>query len=63
LRSLRVHGDQRADYANEATGQARAEGKKKKLRSDLLRAISHDFRTPLDFHYGAIATLFENSDQ
>lgn len=43
--------------------QARAEAEKEKLRSDLLRAISHDFRTPLTSIMGANATLSKNSDQ
>lgn len=42
--------------------QARAEAEKEKLRSDLLRAISHDFRTPLTSIIGANAALTENSE-
>jgi two-component system sensor histidine kinase KdpD len=42
--------------------QARAEAEKEKLRSDLLRAISHDFRTPLTSIIGANAALSENSE-
>lgn len=37
--------------------QARAEAEKEKLRGDLLRAISHDFRTPLTAIIGANDTL------
>lgn len=40
--------------------QMRAEAEKEKLRSDLLRAISHDFRTPLTSIIGANAALSEN---
>ena len=42
--------------------QARAEAAKEKLRSNLLRAISHDFRTPLTSIMGANAMLMENGD-
>ncbi|NLI55225.1 MAG: DUF4118 domain-containing protein [Clostridiales bacterium] len=42
--------------------QARAEAAKEKLRGDLLRAISHDFRTPLTSIMGANAALMENAD-
>lgn len=40
--------------------QARAEAEKEKMRSDLLRAISHDFRTPLTSIMGANAALSES---
>lgn len=40
---------------------ARAEAEKEKLRGDLLRAISHDFRTPLTSIIGANAALSENA--
>ena len=42
--------------------QARTEAEKEKMRSDLLRAISHDFRTPLTSIIGANAALTENSE-
>ncbi|MDD4311396.1 MAG: DUF4118 domain-containing protein [Eubacteriales bacterium] len=42
--------------------QVRAEAEKEKLRSDLLRAISHDFRTPLTSIIGANAVLSENGE-
>lgn len=41
--------------------QARTEAEKEKLRGDLLRAISHDFRTPLTAIIGANDTLSKNA--
>ncbi|MCI9066403.1 MAG: PAS domain-containing sensor histidine kinase [Lachnospiraceae bacterium] len=38
----------------------RAESEKEKMRADLLRAISHDLRTPLTTIYGASSALLEN---
>ena len=40
----------------------RAETEKEKMRANLLRAISHDLRTPLTTIYGASATMIENYD-
>lgn len=40
----------------------RAESEKEKMRANLLRAISHDLRTPLTTIYGASSTLIENYD-
>ena len=42
--------------------QTRVETEKIKLRGDLLRAISHDFRTPLTSIIGANAALTENGE-
>ncbi len=42
--------------------QARAEAAREKMRGDLLRAISHDFRTPLTSIIGANAVLMEGGD-
>lgn len=42
--------------------QLRAEGEKEKLRANLLRAVSHDLRTPLTSIYGACSTVLENYD-
>lgn len=36
------------------------ESEKEKMRADLLRAISHDLRTPLTAIYGASSTVMEN---
>ncbi len=40
--------------------QARAEGERERMRANLLRAISHDLRTPLTSIYGASSTILEN---
>lgn len=40
----------------------RAEGEKEKMRANLLRAISHDLRTPLTSIYGASSAVIENYD-
>lgn len=39
----------------------KARGEKEKMRADLLRAISHDLRTPLTTIYGASSAIVENS--
>ena len=38
----------------------KAESEKERLRANLLRAVSHDIRTPLTTIYGSSATLLEN---
>ena len=40
----------------------KAESEKERLRANLLRAVSHDIRTPLTTIYGSSATLLENRD-
>ncbi len=40
----------------------RAESEKEKVRANLLRAISHDLRTPLTSIYGSCSTILENYD-
>lgn len=40
----------------------KAESEKEKMRANLLRAISHDLRTPLTTIYGSSAALRENDD-
>ena len=42
--------------------KARIEGERETMRANLLRAISHDFRTPLTGIVGAINTVQENGD-
>lgn len=42
--------------------QLRAESEKEKMRANLLRAVSHDLRTPLTSIYGACSTVIENYD-
>lgn len=37
-----------------------AEGEKEKMRANLLRAVSHDLRTPLTSIYSAGSTLYKN---
>ena len=40
----------------------KAESEKERMRANLLRAVSHDLRTPLTSIYGASATVAENYD-
>ena len=42
--------------------QLRAEAEKEKARSNLLRAVSHDIRTPLTSIAGCITTLIDSGD-
>ena len=42
--------------------EVRAESEKEKMRANLLRAISHDLRTPLTSIYGATSTVMDNYD-
>ena len=42
--------------------QLRIESEREKMRSNLLRAISHDLRTPLTTIYGSCSALIENQD-
>ncbi len=42
--------------------KARLEGEREKMRANLLRAISHDFRTPLTGIIGAVNAVQENGD-
>lgn len=41
----------------------KAEGEKERMRANLLRAVSHDLRTPLTTIYGSSTTLLENSEK
>lgn len=41
---------------------SKAESDKERMRANLLRAVSHDLRTPLTTIYGSSTTLLENSD-
>ena len=41
----------------------KAEMEKEKMRANLLRAVSHDLRTPLTAIYGASSTILENDTQ
>ncbi len=43
--------------------QARLEAEREKMRANLLRAISHDFRTPLTSIIGSLRALSENEKQ
>ena len=45
------------------TERLRAEAETEKMRSNLLRAVSHDLRTPLTSIVGASAVLLEDEDQ
>ncbi len=40
----------------------KAEGEKERMRANLLRAVSHDLRTPLTTIYGSSSTLLENKE-
>lgn len=42
--------------------KTRAEAEKERMRGNLLRAVSHDLRTPLTGIYGACSALMENYD-
>lgn len=44
------------------TEKMKAESEKEKMRANLLRAISHDLRTPLTTIYGASSTILEGHD-
>ena len=41
----------------------RAEAEKEKMRGNLLRAVSHDIRTPLTSIVGGVSTLLDSGDQ
>jgi two-component system sensor histidine kinase KdpD len=41
----------------------KAEAEKERMRGNLLRAVSHDLRTPLTSIYGACSTIIENYDE
>ena len=43
-------------------GRMRAENENEKVRANLLRAVSHDLRTPLTSIYGSCSTIMENYD-
>ena len=43
--------------------QIKAESEKEKMRANLLRAVSHDLRTPLTTIYGASSALLENGNE
>lgn len=42
--------------------ELKAEGEREKMRANLLRAVSHDLRTPLTTIYGSSSAILENSD-
>ena len=42
--------------------KVKAEAERERMRGNLLRAVSHDLRTPLTSIYGACSTLIENYD-
>ena len=41
----------------------KAEGEKERMRANLLRAVSHDLRTPLTTIYGSSSSIIENYDK
>ena len=41
----------------------KTEGEKEKMRANLLRAVSHDLRTPLTTIYGSCSAIIENYDR
>ena len=43
-------------------GKIRAEIERERMRANLLRAVSHDLRTPLTSIYGSTSTILENYD-
>lgn len=42
--------------------EIKAEGEREKMRANLLRAVSHDLRTPLTTIYGSSSAILENYD-
>jgi two-component system sensor histidine kinase KdpD len=46
-----------------AQERIRAEGEREKMRANLLRAVSHDLRTPLTSIYGSCSAIMENYDR
>ena len=52
----------RADAEKQAA-ILRAEAEKEKMRGNLLRAVSHDIRTPLTSIVGGVSTLLDSGDQ
>lgn len=42
--------------------KTKAEGERERMRANLLRAVSHDLRTPLTSIYGFCSTIIENYD-
>ena len=57
-----VHYDQHPDHPHQKQEQLRMESETEKMRATLLRAVSHDLRTPLTSIYGACSTVIENYD-
>lgn len=43
--------------------ELKAEGERERMRANLLRAVSHDLRTPLTTIYGASSSVLENYDK
>ena len=43
--------------------RVKAESEKERMRANLLRAVSHDLRTPLTTIYGASSSIIENYDK
>ena len=43
--------------------KVKAEAERERMRGNLLRAVSHDLRTPLTSIYGACTTILENYDE
>ena len=50
-------------YLSDEHRQILVDSAKEKMRSNLLRAISHDLRTPLTGIYGASSVILENKDK
>ena len=46
-----------------AQERIRAESEREKMRANLLRAVSHDLRTPLTSIYGSCSAIIENYDR
>ena len=46
-----------------AQERLRAESEREKMRANLLRAVSHDLRTPLTSIYGSCSAIIENYDR
>ena len=54
--------DEHPDHPHQKQEQLRMESETEKMRANLLRAVSHDLRTPLTSIYGACSTVIDNYD-
>ena len=60
--AVRVPHRQRHDQPDQAAGKTAIEAEREALRANLLRAVSHDLRTPLTSIVGSTSAILENAD-